>query len=137
MPQEQEQEQGHDVFYLYLSAAKEPMLPLIELNQRGYIDIMQEQEQEQRQEQEQGSTLHLPLCPNCQGTSLAVCTPLYTLFIIHILHSFYFAYIHLLLFGYYLNLSCSQKINSLISLLLEPPCVREHLVQLKESHWKT
>ena len=44
----------------------------------------------------------------CQGTSLAVCTPLYTLFIIHILHSFYFAYIHLLLFGYHLNLSCSQ-----------------------------
>ena len=44
----------------------------------------------------------------CQVTSLAVCTPLYTLFVIHILHSFYFAYIHLLLFGYHLNLSCSQ-----------------------------
>ena len=45
---------------------------------------------------------------SCQGTSLAVCTPLYTLFTIHSLPSFYFAYIHLLLFGYHLNLSCSQ-----------------------------
>ena len=45
---------------------------------------------------------------NCQGTSLAVCTPLYTLLIIHIPPSFYFAYNHLLLFGYDLNLSCSQ-----------------------------
>ena len=44
----------------------------------------------------------------CQGTSLAVCTPLYTLFTVHISPSFYFAYIHLLLFGYHLNLSCSQ-----------------------------
>ena len=34
--------------------------------------------------------------------------PFIYLFIIHILHSFYFAYIHLLLFGYHLNLSCSQ-----------------------------
>ena len=46
--------------------------------------------------------------PTCQGTSLAVCTPLYTLFIIHSLPSFHIAYIHLLLFGYHLNLSCSQ-----------------------------
>ena len=59
MPQEQEQEQGYHVFYLclYLSAAKEPMLPLVELNKQGYIDIVQEQEQgqeqDQRQEQEQ------------------------------------------------------------------------------------
>ena len=45
---------------------------------------------------------------DCQGTSLAVCTPLYTLFTVHISPSFYFAYIHLLLFGYHLNLSCSQ-----------------------------
>ena len=45
---------------------------------------------------------------SCQGTSLAVYTPLYTLFTIHSLPSFYFAYIHLLLFGYHLNLSCSQ-----------------------------
>ena len=45
---------------------------------------------------------------DCQGTSLAVCTPLYTLLIIHIPPSFYFAYNHLLLFGYDLNLSCSQ-----------------------------
>ena len=44
----------------------------------------------------------------CQGTSLAVCTPLYTPFTVHISPSFYFAYIHLLLFGYHLNLSCSQ-----------------------------
>ena len=43
-----------------------------------------------------------------QGTSLAVCTPLCTLLIIHIPPSFYFAYIHLLLFGYHLNLSCSH-----------------------------
>ena len=28
----------------------------------------------------------------CQGTSLAVCTPLYTLSIIHILYSFYFKF---------------------------------------------
>ena len=39
---------------------------------------------------------------------LTVCTPLYTLLIIHIPPSFYFAYNHLLLFGYDLNLSCSQ-----------------------------
>ena len=52
--------------------------------------------------------LPIPDAPWCQGTSLAVCTPLYTLSIIHILHSFYFTYIHLLLFGYHLNLSCSQ-----------------------------
>ena len=44
----------------------------------------------------------------CQGTSLAACTPLYTGSIIHILHSFNFTYLHLLLFGYHLNLSCSQ-----------------------------
>ena len=48
------------------------------------------------------------LAGHCQGTPPAVCTPLYTLFIIHILHSFCFAYIHLLLFGYHLTLSCSQ-----------------------------
>ena len=42
------------------------------------------------------------------ATSLAVCIPLYTLLIIHIPPSFYFTYIHLLLFGYHLNLSCSQ-----------------------------
>ena len=52
--------------------------------------------------------LHLLSSPYCQGTSLAVCTPLYTLFTVHISPSFYFAYIHLLLFGYQLNLSCSQ-----------------------------
>ena len=49
-----------------------------------------------------------PFLGKCQGTSLAVCTPLYTLLIIHIPPSFYFAYNHLLLFGYDLNLSCSQ-----------------------------
>ena len=52
--------------------------------------------------------LHLADTPYCQGTSLTVCTPLYTLSIIHTLHSFHFTYIHLLLFGYDLTLSCSQ-----------------------------
>ena len=53
--QEQEQEQGYDLFYLYLylSAAKEVMLPLVELNQQGYIDIVLEQEQDQMQEGDQ------------------------------------------------------------------------------------
>ena len=52
--------------------------------------------------------IHIINNTDCQGTSLAVCTPLYTLFTVHISPSFYFAYIHLLLFGYHLNLSCSQ-----------------------------
>ena len=58
----------------------------------------------------------VPKREGCQGTSLAVCTPLYTLFTIHSLPSFYFAYIHLLLFGYHLNLSCSQQ--SLLYLII-------------------
>ena len=48
------------------------------------------------------------LLPSCQGTSLAVCTPLYTLFTIHSLPSFHFAHICLLLFGYHLTLCVSQ-----------------------------
>ena len=58
---------------------------------------------------------------DCQGTSLAVCTPLYTLLIIHIPPSFYFAYIHWLLFGYDLNLSCSQQITPLSHYYWNPP----------------
>ena len=45
---------------------------------------------------------------DCHGTSLAVCTPLYTLVTVHISPLFHFAYICWLLFGYDLTLSCSQ-----------------------------
>ena len=73
------------------------------------------------------------LCPdedtnNCQGTSLAVCTPFiypiycsYSTFISLCLH------ICFLLFGYDLTLSYSQY-TLFISLLLEPPCFASFLL---------
>ena len=50
------------------------------------------------------------------------------LYIIHILHSFHFTYIHLLLFGYDLTLSCSQQIHSLSHYYWNPPAVTSFLL---------